>query len=437
MATEEAVIQVFKVFMTLPDAQKLLTGQQPLPADFFLKDSVVAKELFSHEPGAAVNYQAIKEKIKVLEPHFKVTSSGPALMAFFAELREQHNMWAVAFAQYVSHTIMFFMFEQTLYGRPLNVAERDALNPQGPQTVLGDSLKAAATKLAGIKGSREFAQYVHILEECVKKHKTHLRRRAQAENARKVLTEKRKVARKTKKTASASPVVPAATQQIGRDRSAFNPDLPDFAQFMHCFTTPAAPAAPAAPVALAAPVVPAVRAGPAAAEVPQEAPSAPVYDLLDVELEKALRAYLEEPVLDSLPPTNDVSLKPLQVAEQATLISELDSSISGEVDTELTQDEHGACFSSPPPAYDAPSLELINSTEQTPADSDMFNPTNFDMDNELFNGGFGAGVSSYDPLFDDEPTGWQLYKDPDSRISAMLNKEDERYLREFCGMSST
>lgn len=138
---------------------------------------------------------------------------------------------------------MTAILEQKLYGRVLTPTERDSI-PGGPGAVLNESLTAAAQDLYEIKSSREFAQYVRILEECTKKYTLHPQRKAQAEKLRLALAKKKQAeARKAKKAALAASKV---TQQTDRIQSAFNPDMPDFVQFMNGFATPATCATPAA-----------------------------------------------------------------------------------------------------------------------------------------------------------------------------------------------
>lgn len=67
MEAENAFTKFFRAFMAVPDAQAQLSADKPIPPEVFLKIPTVAKEIFRHEPGCAVNYQAIEEKIKVLE----------------------------------------------------------------------------------------------------------------------------------------------------------------------------------------------------------------------------------------------------------------------------------------------------------------------------------------------------------------------------------
>ncbi len=243
---QAASIKVFEALVTqVPGAQHQFSVEKPIPAEAFLTNPAVAKVLFSYEPGCAVNYQAIKEKIGLLKPHLKVTQSGPALMKFFNELQNQRNMWAVAFAKWESHTIMTFMLEQKLYGRGLTLIEREALNANRPELTVDVSLKAAEKKLADTKTSREFARYVRILEECSKKHKIHLQRKAHAEKMRRDLARKKQTQAKARKAKKAALASSAMTQQIDPVQSTFNPDLPDFAQFMNSYVTPDTPAAAA------------------------------------------------------------------------------------------------------------------------------------------------------------------------------------------------
>ena len=240
MEVDNAFAKVFQAFMAVPNAKSQFSLDKPIPPGVLLKYPTVAKVIFSNEPGCTVNYRAIVEKIKVLEPHFKVTSCGPALMEYFAGLRKKRNKWAVAFANYQSHMIMTFLVEQKLYGRPLNAVQRAAF-PDGPRAVLSESLAAAWQDLSDIKNSREFVQYVRILEECIKQHKIYLQRKAAAEKQRQALAKmKQAEARKAKKAALASS---AMSQRPNVVQSTFNPDLPDFAQFISSFASPTPAAA--------------------------------------------------------------------------------------------------------------------------------------------------------------------------------------------------
>jgi hypothetical protein len=241
MERGQIVVKVFDAFMTLPDAQQRVNSQKPVEANDFLTNPVVAKAIFSNEPGCAINYQAIKEKIKVLEPHLEVTQSGPTLMQYFDDLRKERNMWAVALANYESHTIMTYTMEQKLYGRGLTASERDALNANRPELPVVSNLNAAEQRLIDTKASREFARYVHILEECIKQHKLHLQRKAHAVKAKRALARKKhRQARKVSKAAITSSVI---TRQPKRTKSAFNPDLPEFTQFVNGYATTTTPAA--------------------------------------------------------------------------------------------------------------------------------------------------------------------------------------------------
>jgi hypothetical protein len=235
MERGQIVVKVFDAFMTLPDAQQRVNSQKPIEANVFLTNPVVANAIFSNEPGCAVNYQAIKEKIKVLEPHLRVTQSGPTLMQYFDDLRKQRNLWAVALANYESHTIMTYTMEQKLYGRGLTASERDALNANRPELPVVSNLNAAEQRLIDTKTSREFSRHVYILEECIKQHKLHLQRKAHAVKAKRALARKKQTqARKAKKAALTSSVI---SRQPKRTKSAFNPDLPEFTQFVNGYTT--------------------------------------------------------------------------------------------------------------------------------------------------------------------------------------------------------
>ncbi|ERF74145.1 hypothetical protein EPUS_08884 [Endocarpon pusillum Z07020] len=240
MEIDNAFAKVFQAFMAIPNAKSQFSLDKPIPPGVLLKYPTVAKVIFSNEPGCAVNYRAIVEKIKVLEPHFKVTSCGPPLMEYFAVLRKKRNKWAVAFANYQSHMILTFLVEQKLYGCPLNASQRAAF-PDGPRAVLSESLAAAWQELSDIKKSREFVQNVRILEECVKQHKIYLQRKAAAQKQRQALVKKKQAeARKAKKAALASSAV-SHQQRPSAVQSTFNPDLPDFAQFISSFTSPTPP----------------------------------------------------------------------------------------------------------------------------------------------------------------------------------------------------
>jgi hypothetical protein len=242
MATEEAVISVFGAFLALPEGKHYLDTGKHISADVFLKIPTVAKELFRNEPGCAVKYKAIEEKIKVLEPHLKVTLSGPKLMAFFNELRKFRNKWAVAFANYESHVVMAYLNAQECENKSPDFIERRATNAEEARLVLRGCLDAAEKKFSDMKSSHEFARYVQILEACIKKHKIHLQRKAHAEKMREILAKKKKKiqVKKAKKAVFANT---AQTQPYRYTQSVFNPDLPDFAQFMKGYTNDA-PAAP-------------------------------------------------------------------------------------------------------------------------------------------------------------------------------------------------
>ncbi len=240
MEVDNAFARVFQAFMAIPNAKSQLSLDKPIPPGVLLKYPTVAKEIFSNEPGCTVNYGAIVEKIKVLESHLKLTSCGPALMEYFAGLRKKRNKWAVAFANYQSHMIMTFLLEQKLYGCPLSASQRAAF-PDGARVVLSESLAAAWQELSDIKNTREFVQYVRILEECIKQHKIYLQRKAAAQKQRQALAKKKQAeARKVRKATLASS---AMSQQPSMVQNTFNPDLPDFAQFMSSFASPAPPAA--------------------------------------------------------------------------------------------------------------------------------------------------------------------------------------------------
>jgi hypothetical protein len=236
MALEEGVISVFAAFLHLPEAHELMQDAQAgksIPHDLFLKNAALAKELFSTEPGCKVNYQAIQERLKLLEPHLKVTPSGPALIAFFVGLRKYRNMWAIAFAKYESHAILTHLLETEIYGRNLEPDERLVARQQDVEWIaLYYGVVAAEKKLKDIKASHEFARYVRILEECTKNHKIHLQRKAHAEKTRQDLAKKKAEARTAKKAKKAVSAVPVPTSNPERVQSTFNPDLPDFAQFM-------------------------------------------------------------------------------------------------------------------------------------------------------------------------------------------------------------
>ncbi|KAF7507477.1 hypothetical protein GJ744_010408 [Endocarpon pusillum] len=241
MEVDNAFAEVFQAFMAIPNAKSQFSLDKPIPPGVLLQYPTVAKVIFSNEPGCAVNYRAIVEKIKVLEPYFKMTSCGPRLMEYFAVLRKRRNKWAVAFANYQSHMIMTFLVEQKLYGRPLNASQRAAF-PDGPRAVLSESLAAAWHELSAIKSSRGFAQNVRILEECIKQHKIYLKRKAAAEQQRQALVKQKQAeTRKAKKAALASSAVPHQ-QRPRAVQSTFNPDLPDFAQFITSFASPTPPA---------------------------------------------------------------------------------------------------------------------------------------------------------------------------------------------------
>lgn len=243
MATEEAVISVFGAFLALPEGRHYLDTGKHISADVFLKIPTVAKELFRNEPGCAVKYKAIEEKIKVLEPHLKVTLSGPRLMAFFDELRKHRDKWAVAFANYESHLVMAYLHAEEYEKKSPDFIERRATNAEEARLVLRGCLDAAEKKFSNMKSSQEFARYVRILEECIKKHKIHLQRKAHAEKMREILAKKRKKKTQVKKAKKAVSANTAQTQPYRHTQSVFNPDLPDFAQFMKGYTNDA-PAAP-------------------------------------------------------------------------------------------------------------------------------------------------------------------------------------------------
>ena len=409
MAVDAQCAQVLSVFLSIPGVGDQLGTEKLIPPEAFLKNPAVAKELFSHEPGCTVNYQAIHEKLKVLEPHLKVTSCGPTLMEYFAMLRKERNKWAVAFANCVSQMVMSYYLEQKLYGRSLDKSEREALNANTPETICRESLIAARQKLYDIKSSREFARYVRILEECIKQHKLHLQRKAQTEQVKRALVKRQQAvakkqalakkqktqARKAKKAALASS---ATAQQADRVQSAFNPDLPDFAQFMTGFATPAIPAAPAsvlpevAKQAQSAPELNITTCAEASKEGPNNVPEACSFGSYD-DFAKGLQA----------------SIVP-KVAEQAQSVPELNITTCGEVAKEGPSYAPGACLST--------SFE--------------------DFEKELLNGEFGNSLPSYDPTFDpsnESSIDWRMHSVQTTGLPSTIDtEEDERFFRDLFGV---
>lgn len=246
MAMEETSIKVFQALLSVPEGQRLLKNDQPILANAFLEIPVVAKELFSHEPGCAVRYEAIEEKIKVLEPFLKVTPSGPKLMAFFDELLKQRDGWAVALANYESHVVMTFVLQQNSSAGSAITVDRRALNGQASEAALKETVDAAEKKLSATKNNRQFCQYVRILEECAKKHKKYLCRRAHAEKTRDKSGASKRMKRKSQQrpgTGAAArtnltSTLPLQTVHFDIYPSVFNPDWPEFSQFVNCYSSP-------------------------------------------------------------------------------------------------------------------------------------------------------------------------------------------------------
>jgi hypothetical protein len=263
MDIHKAFSNVFQAFMALPNAEQHLNTGKPIPPELLLNIPPVAKEVFNLEPGCVVHYSAIKEKLQLLGPHIQKSPRGPELMNYFAELRKTRNRWAVAFANYQAQMMTKVHLERSLYGRVLTASERNEM-PGPAWKVSSESLAIATQQLLAVKTSREFVEKVRILEECTKKYTEHSRLKAMADRAAIALAqqkiaeaeqvrlalakqkqeEKRKKqaeARKAKKAAAQAAT--KATQKNSRIQSVFNPDMPDFAQFVNNFATVTTPPA--------------------------------------------------------------------------------------------------------------------------------------------------------------------------------------------------
>jgi hypothetical protein len=204
MILDQTSFAILNNYMHLPCVGYQTSNQQPVPTEVLLQHETIGPLLRGKEPGCYANYEAIEQKLKILEPHMKVSLCGPDLMKFFANLRQLREAWLTAATEYESLKDLNFINEFSHWGRLLEPDERGALTDLGPITILRDKKHALSKQLKSIKASREFARYVHILEMSVKKHKIHLRRQAQAAKMKKIKAVQSppmiKISRKPKQT---------------------------------------------------------------------------------------------------------------------------------------------------------------------------------------------------------------------------------------------
>jgi hypothetical protein len=209
MTIEEASIHLFRTLLANLEGQRLIDNGQPILAGTLFRIPSVARELFDQEPGCAVRYEALEEKINLLEPHLKVTTSGPKLLTFFVELLKQRDEWATAMANYQANIVTVFLMQQQRSDRLTSPVGPTMLASQPIEEGLRDKVHIAEKKLLKTKSGLAFYRYVRILEECAKKYKTHIHRRANAKKTRNKTTMLKKTKTLGKKRPQESTVTTA------------------------------------------------------------------------------------------------------------------------------------------------------------------------------------------------------------------------------------
>ena len=244
MDLDAAMVKVAKRFFGLSSAPALVervrSGRQR-PQDVLLRQGSVLKEISSNEPGCYVNYQAMYEKMHTMEPYLKATSSGPDLIAYFKNLRKLRRAWMVGFAKYAAHAIVSRMPDPNRLGSTTAVVDDgyDTFSGVDVATALKNQAAALARNLARkddqlrrFKDGPTFVRHIHILEECITKHKIHLKRQAHVNKSRSASTKMKKDLKRRQQISSG--VKRTSAEPV---KQAYNPDLPDFAQFMQDFVS--------------------------------------------------------------------------------------------------------------------------------------------------------------------------------------------------------